>query len=343
MKILRNSEFLENLINSGIEISNKKMIFDRKDIVDALADFKTIVEPEKNEENWWAGAPSVAFDAENHEFWLAVRMRTGEGNRGSRGYEIRILKSKNGFDFSLVKKIHRTDMECQVFERPSLVIQPDGKFCLYGCTSFLGAWAIWKLDPVEDPQDFDPKSMEVIHHPQMSNGPEASLKGYKDPFIIYYRDKWHMTVNAEAHKSAARPYHFISDDGVTWKPWLGDIVNAKPAMFFEATGWHNWVTRPACLIPMKVGMLLIYEGAHLNWHDPVYNLATGMAYSPDLTHWHDLTPDGPLLKSTTPGDFHTWRYSHWIPVEGEMYVYWEGARPNNTFATRVATFPLDDS
>ncbi|MBD3350328.1 MAG: hypothetical protein GF364_02475 [Candidatus Lokiarchaeota archaeon] len=319
------------------------MLFDRTDLINALTDFKTIVEPEKDEENWWAGAPSVVFDAKDHKFWLAVRMRTGEGRRGSRGYEIRILNSNNGEDFSIVKKIHRKEMDVQVFERPALIMLPNKKFRLYGCSSFLGQWVIWKLDDVEYPMDLDPTTMEIILHPPLSDGPSAALKGYKDPFVIWYKNKWHLTVNGEAHKTAARPYHFISHDGFEWAPWPNDVVNGKPATFFETTGWHNWVTRPACLIPLKIGVLLIYEGAHLNWHDAVYNLATGMAYSPDLTHWHDLTPDEPLLKSTTPGDFHTWRYSHWLPVEGEMYVYWEGARANNTFATRMAKFPLDDA
>ncbi len=318
------------------------MLCERKDIVEALSDFNTIVEPEKNEANWWAGAPSIAFNKDSHEFWLAVRMRTGDGARGSRGYEIRIYKGTDGLNFDLVKKIHRKDMDLQVFERPALVITPNGKFRLYGCTSFLGQWVIWKLDDVDDPVEFNPESMEVVLHPPISEGPSAALKGYKDPFVIRYKGKWHMTVNGEAHKSAARPYHFVSKNGSDWMPWPGDMLNAKPAFFFEATNWHNWVTRPACFVPLKVGMLLIYEGAHLNWYDPVYNLATGMAYSPDLTHWYDLTPDEPLLVSTTPGSFHTWRYSHWIPIEGEMYVYWEGARPNDTFATRVAKFSLDD-
>lgn len=61
-----------------------------------------------------------------------------------------------------------------------------------------------------------------------------------------------------------------------------------------------------------------------------------------MVHWYDLTPDEPFLKSTTPGDFHTWRYSHWLPLEDKMHVFWEGSRPNNTFATRTATFSLDD-
>lgn len=319
------------------------MLFERTDIVEALSNFKTIVEPDKNEPNWWAGAPSVAFDKENHEFWLAVRMRTAEGVRGSRGYEIRILKSSDGERFSVVRKFHRDEMGVPVFERPALILNPEGKFVLYGCSSFLGQWAIWKLDAADDPATFDPESLEVVNHPPLNDTPAAALHGYKDPFVLWYGNQYHMTVIGEAHKMAARPYHFISKNGIDWVPWSADILNDKPATFFEATGWHNWATRPACLIPQKIGAILVYEGSHLNWHDAVYNLATGLAYSPDLTHWHDLTPDTPLLKSTTPGSFHTWRYSHWLPVEEkrQMYVYWEGARPNDTFATRMAKFPLD--
>ncbi len=317
-------------------------MIDRNDLVAAMAKFTTIVEPDKDEPNWWAGAPSAVYDPNADEFWLAVRMRTAEGARGSRGYEIRLLKSKDGLNFTVQKRIHRNDMELQVFERPALVRTPEGKFCLYGCTSFLGQWAIWKLDAVDDPLDFDPTSFEVILHPPLNDTPHAALHGYKDPFILRIGDLYHMTVIGEAHKMGARPYHFISKDGVKWRPWPSDIINGKPATFFEATGWHNWSTRPACLIPLKIGALLVYEGSHLNWYDAVYNLATGLAYTPDFTHWHDLTPDAPLLQSTTPGNFHTWRYSHWLPVKGQMFVYWEGACPNDTFVTRGATFPLDD-
>ncbi len=49
-----------------------------------------------------------------------------------------------------------------------------------------------------------------------------------------------------------------------------------------------------------------------------------------------MTPDEPLLKSTTPGPYHTWRYSHWLPVGDRVHVYFEAARPNNTNETRLA-------
>ena len=89
---------------------------------------------------------------------------------------------------------------------------------------------------------------------------------------------------------------------------------------------------------MTVGYLFVYEGSNLLWRDPVYNIATGLAYSPDLETFIDLTPDEPLLTSTTPGDYHTWRYSHWMRVGDQVFVYFEAARPNNTNEIRLAVF-----
>ena len=42
---------------------------------------------------------------------------------------------------------------------------------------------------------------------------------------------------------------------------------------------------------------------------------------------------------STPGDYHTWRYSHWLSVEDQIYVYAEVACPNGTNEVRL--FILD--
>lgn len=312
-------------------------------MVAALSNHVTVAEPERDEPHWWAGAPSATRDPETGEFWLVVRMRTAEGPRGSRGYELRLLKGTDGVRFSEVRRIHRNDLGVPVLERPALVRDERGRFVLYGCSAFLGQWAVWRLDPVDDPTDFDPGTLDVVLHPPARNSPAAALTGFKDPFVLRLGGRWHLTVIGEAHKAAARPYHYWSRDGVEWEPWPADVVAGTPLPFFEATGWHSWATRPACWLPLKFGVLMAYEGSNLAWHDAVYNLATGLAYSPDLTRWHDLTPDAPLLVSTTPGSFHTWRYSHWLPVDDHAFVYWEAARPNDSFETRAAKIPLDDA
>jgi hypothetical protein len=136
------------------------------------------------------------------------------------------------------------------------------------------------------------------------------------------------------HDYVERIHHFESVDGEHWAPF----ADGRPVM--ENTGWHNFFTRPASIIPMAVGYLFIYEGSRMGWHDPVYNIATGLAFTADLKSFIDLTPDAPLLKSTTPGDYHTWRYSHWLPVGNQVYVYFEAARPNNTNEIRMAVFDM---
>jgi hypothetical protein len=107
--------------------------------------------------------------------------------------------------------------------------------------------------------------------------------------------------------------------------------------------WHNFYTRPACVLPTGIGYLFIYEGSNAQWHDPNYNIATGLAYTLDLSRVTDLTPGEPLLISPTPGQYHTWRYSHWMWVEGYLYVYAECARRNDTNEIRLFRLPGEGS
>ncbi len=83
----------------------------------ALREYKVIVEPDKNEPEWWAGAPSVVRDRTG-TFWLACRMRTADAPRGLRGYEIRILRSDDGVHFMKVLSVRREDVPIPGFERP---------------------------------------------------------------------------------------------------------------------------------------------------------------------------------------------------------------------------------
>jgi len=46
--------------------------------------YEVILEPDRNEPEWWAGAPSVVRDGSG-TFWLACRMRTADSPRGLRG------------------------------------------------------------------------------------------------------------------------------------------------------------------------------------------------------------------------------------------------------------------
>ena len=296
------------------------------------AAYRVILEPERNEPHWWAGAPSVIRTADG-EFFLAARMREAVSPRGRRGYEIRILRSADGLEFSPLYTISRDQVGLGVFERPALAIDPaTGLFRLYVCAAIEEhLWGILRFDDTDDLSRIDLDSLRPVLRPTAADEEHAMRRGYKDPFVIHAARRWHMFVIG--HDYVERAWHFVSPDGERWQEDPHNPV-------LDAGGWHNCFTRPACVLPTGAGYLLVYEGSSAGWYDPSYNIATGLAYTLDLSNVVDLTPDAPLLKSTTPGDYHTWRYSHWLRVDGQIYIYAEVARPNNTNEIRL--FVLDE-
>ena len=293
-------------------------------------DYDVILAPDRDVPEWWAGAPSVLRGGDGR-FHLAARMREGDSPRGRRGYEVRILSSDDGISFEPVASVRREDVPIGVFERPALVGPPGAEgFRLYVCGPWReGPWCIMRLEDVADPGDFDAASCRPVLTPADCGpaGPEA----LKDPFVIHTAGRYHMLVIG-LKDGFERTYHFTSDDGDDWQP-----AGEGPA--FDLGGWHDYFTRPACLLPVGVGYLLVYEGSSADWRDPVYNIATGLAWTTNLEHFTDLTPAAPLLRSTTPSDYHTWRYSHWLWVGEELWAYAEVARPNNTNEIRLFRLP----
>lgn len=287
-----------------------------------FAGYKVILKPEKLEPEWWAGAPSVVRDKQGI-FWLACRMRTPDSPRGLRGYEIRILRSENGIEFEQVHKIRREDVPIPGFERPSLLMDPaTGRFNLYACGPWKGGpWCIIKFDDADDPSSFVPSSARTVISPiPKSYDRDIMVDEYKDPFIIHTEGQYHCYVIGIIRRTE-RIFHFQSGDGEIWSP-VGNPYDSV----MDLTGWHNFYVRPASIVPLKVGYLFVYEGSNVSWYDPVYNIATGLAFTFDLHNIIDLTPESPLVISTTPSEhFSTCRYSHWMEVDGELWVYAEVA------------------
>jgi hypothetical protein len=295
-------------------------------------DYTVILEPDKNEPEWWAGAPSVVRGADG-VFWLACRMRTGEGQRGLRGYEIRILRSDDGMHFTAVHHIRREDVPIPGFERPAILRDPaTGKFKLYACGPWKdGPWSIVKFDDADSPDRFVPTSAHpVIVPPAPAYERDVPPVGFKDPVIVFAEGAYHCYVIGYIRQNE-RIFHFTSLDGEQWQP-VGDRY--QPIM--DLAGWHDFFVRPASIVPLGVGYLFVYEGSSTRWYDPVYNVATGLGFTFDLHRIQDLTPDSPLAVSSTPSDhFATFRYSHWLPVNDELWVYAEVARPNQTHEIRL--------
>ncbi len=303
-------------------------------IPEKFHDYDVILEPDKNEPEWWAGAPSVVRD-DDGIFWLACRMRTADSPRGLRGYEIRISRSEDGIHFKKVHSIKREDVPIPGFERPALLIDPQtGKFKLYGCGPWPGndnAWTIIKFDDVNSPTEFVPSTAKPVISPiPKQYERDIIVKEYKDPFIFYTEGAYHCYVIGVIRRTE-RVFHFSSKDGETWSP-VGNPYD--PILNLE--GWHNFYVRPACVLPIGVGYLFVYEGSNVKWYDPVYNISTGLGFTFDLHNIIDLTPDSPLIVSTTPSEkFRTLRYSHWLMVDDEIWIYAEAARPNESNEIRL--------
>ena len=302
---------------------------------DRWTKYITVLRPERDEPDWWAGAPSVAIGP-GGKTYMASRMREAISPRGKRGYEVRILESPDGISFETVGRVKREDVPIMGFERPSLLYDgATGLFRLYLCGPWPydgeGDWSILRLDDVKDPRDFDPSSARPVLSPApRGDEKDYGVRGYKDPFIWVQGGLYRMLVTGYHPE---RTYQFVSDGGDDWQ-----MVGGGP--WFDLGGWHTFYTRPACVFPMGVGWLFVYEGSHPTWYDPPYNIATGLAWTMDLESCIDLTPAKPYLRSTTPGRYHTWRYSHWMLREGELWAYAEVSCPNDTNEIRLFRMPL---
>jgi len=299
-----------------------------------LSDFHTVLEPEHDEPDWWAGAPSVCMDSEG-VVWLACRMREANSPRGERGYAIWILRSEDAYHFEQAHAIHRDEVGTVSFERPAMVIDPlTGLLKLYLCRAGKpepGGWRVDKLDDVSDPGAFDPATARRVVEAPPYSGPGP---GVKDPYVINIGGVYYMYVIAYGFTRGSRelPYLFTSIDGETWEYAGGPVL--------PHGGWHDFFTRPACVMPLGGTYAFYYEGSNAEWFDPPYNIQGGLAITHDLRHATDLTPSAPIFASSTPGPYSTARYTDYLVLSDRVIFYYEASRPNASNEIRASTVML---
>ena len=206
-------------------------------------------------------------------------------------------------------QIQRQEVPIPGFKRPALLIDPaTKKFKLYACGPWKeGSWSIIKFDDADDLTQFNPSTAKpVIQESQKSYARDVSVLEYKDPTIIYAQNDYHCYVIGYIRRNK-RIFHYTSPDGESWKP-LGDVN--QPIM--DLKSWHNFFIRPASVLPLGIGYLFVYEGSSTQWYAQVNNIGTGFGFTFDLHNITDLTTASPIVISTAPGDFYTWRCSDWL-------------------------------
>jgi hypothetical protein len=296
-----------------------------------LSSYSVVLKPDTVQAEYWAGAPSVIVDKDG-TFWMACRMRTAKAPRGRRGYEIRILSSKDGVHFRKEKSIRCQDVPIAGFERPALFYDAAKQvYKLYGCGPWQdGPWSIFKWPDVKHPQEWRAgTAYPVITPAKPKFERDVTVTEFKDPVLFRSDSTFHCYVIGYV-RNLERIFHFRSADGERWQQ-----VGEPNQSLLPLSGWHDFFVRPASVLAVGVGYLFFYEGSCSSWYDPVYNVVTGLAFTYDLHTLIDLTPASPLFVSSTPSKFYTWRYSHWLQVKNELWAYAEVADSNETSEIRL--------
>jgi hypothetical protein len=296
-----------------------------------LSSYTVVLRPDTIQAEYWAGAPSVIVDKDG-VFWMACRMRTAKAPRGWRGYEIRILSSKDGVHFHKENSIRSDQVPIPGFERPALVYDADRKlYKLYGCGPWQkGPWSIIKWPDVKNPRQWQANTAYPVITPTKPRFErDIRVSEYKDPVLFHSDSLFHCYVIGYL-RNLERIFHFSSADGEQWQ-----AVGEPNQSLLPLAGWHDFFVRPAAVLPVGVGYLFFYEGSCSSWYDPVYNVVTGLAFTYDLHTLIDLTPSSPLFVSSTPSKFYTWRYCHWVQVKNELWAYAEVADRNETSEIRL--------
>jgi len=295
-------------------------------LIPDVSKYYRIASPPKPVEWYWVGAPSVILDENSGEYWLAYRVR----NREKRGYEVHLVKSSNGVTFKTVKIFRKEEAGLISLERPALLKDPwSGKFRIYLSGNTKDGWSIYRLDEVEDPVDFDISTIKVALTP---SGHASEDRTVKDPYI-FVLGRIYIMLYIGSGRMHEQVHLAFSSDGINWKKYEGNPV-------FKLGGWHNFSTRPMCVMPTNHGFYLYYGGSNAQWYEPVFNIQLGLAFTFDFQRFFDATPDSPLLQSPTSGKYGTLRYMDFILHEDKVFFYYEAARKDDANELRMTMCEL---
>lgn len=301
--------------------------------------------PPGNGQGHWAGAPSALYDHSRRSFLLSYRVRKplAEG----RGYETRIAESRDGREFTDIWSAHRNQFDSSSIERSALVLTPQGTYRLY-VSYVAGDNNKWQIDLLEAaaPDRFDPARRRVVLHPD-----DVDSEGVKDPFVLligglYYMyvpygpratvstgataDELHGTGNVFTTGRVAHPTGLaLSADGVNFQ-WKGDVLN-------PGTGWDRNVARLASVLYVPPVFTVFYDG-RTSMGD-VYEDRTGLAMGLTPYRFERLSHDGPAL--TSPHGTGALRYLDAVPVDGQVYFYYEICRPDGAHELRGNVVDLE--
>lgn len=301
----------------------------------------TIIEPPGHGKGYWAGAPSVLFDAETQKFYLYYRLRKPRGE--GRGYECRIAESGDGVHFTTIWRAIKEELNSPSLERAALVKCLDHRYRLY--LSYVDPEDNrWRVDLLEaaSPREFD-----VQRRTKVFGAADIGAEGVKDPVVVIVGRKYYMYLSYAPAVTDAVPelrakMHATADvyntgmtksctglatslDGQSFT-WLGPVLTPGDE------GWDSYETRLSTLVYTPPVFTAFYDG--IPSVEENYEEKTGMAITFDCRTFERVTPAGPLL--TSPYGAGSLRYVEGVPVGEDFYFYYEYARPDGAHELRLS-------
>ena len=229
---------------------------------------QTIVRSPGQGDGYWAGAPSVVYDAERARFYLYYRLRKPRPVRGGACF---IADSEDGLYFRTIWSSTKDDFGSDSVERFSLIRALDGKWLLYA--SYVDpADNRWRIDVMEADS---PSGFEARQRRKVFTAGDVGAEGVKDPWVMIVNGLYVMLISVavtvpvdtserERMHSSGDIYNTgltlsstalaVSGDGQHYE-WVGEVFSPRPG------AWDGYASRLGCLVPTEHGWLGYYDGS----------------------------------------------------------------------------------
>jgi len=306
---------------------------------ETLARGQILREPVGFENGYWVGAPEVFYAADEKACYLTYRIRRPRGVAPDRGGEARIARSTDFQNFQDVWSVTKDQFRTASIERCALRKGPDGLWRYFAC--FVdpadGRWCVEVIKSSEI------RALDPARSRRLFSAQPLGLEGVKDPWILEEDGRFYMLLsvairtpktqdNSHATLDIFNTGECVSATGLAvstdlekWE-WQG-VVFAP-----EATGWDAYCRRLNSVVPHDGKYFGFYDGSA--GHLENYEEKAGLAISTDLQNWQSLTPKEPYL--TSPHTSHSLRYLDAHAAGGNLWLFYEFARPDGAHDLRCA-------
>jgi hypothetical protein len=306
-----------------------------------------VKEPERAAPGYWAGCPSVLYEAGKRRCLMTYRERRPRGAESERGWRCALAASSDGVHFEDLWEVRKDDLKSPSMERFCVIPGPSGGYQLF--TSYVDpADNRWRIDMLEAA---DPRGFDIRRARPVLTAESTGTEGVKDPYLVQVgpvsylfasfaaarplsaseREQAHGTADIYTTGVTTCPTGLATSDGSTDFRWHGTVLGTG-----IDGAWDRYQARLTCVLPTESGWVGCYDGSA----DPGenYEERCGLAVSADLRRWERLTADAPWI--TGPYGSGSVRYLDAVAVQDQWWIYYEMARPDGAHELRLHRIPV---